>query len=187
MPRKYAEDAVADARALYLKYSGQHFDLIEKEMRLKWPGWSSQNLITHAKNGSQKIGWIEKYSWVESLKLKLVEEAQQAGRKATGLSEAQHLLGSVNRVIRLLEEKITAHGVTDKGYLAQHAAYSKIKIDVLSKLESERTSFETFVQVYGALMRYALKSSLPLARELAAAENEILEQALREYGKEESK
>ncbi len=60
---------VQDCRELYLKYGGEHHELIEKEMReLGYRDFHRRSLYRRFERGTCKPGWIETYGWRSLLK-----------------------------------------------------------------------------------------------------------------------
>ena len=60
---------IEDCRNIFLKYNGQHHELIEKEMReLGHTDFHRRSLYRRFERGSCKTGWIERYGWQRLLK-----------------------------------------------------------------------------------------------------------------------
>ena len=80
---------IEDCRELYLKYEGEHHELIEKEMRrLGYHDFHRRSLYRRFERGRCRSGWIERYGWNRVLKdystaetLRRREEEEKESRK----------------------------------------------------------------------------------------------------------
>lgn len=176
MPRTYNEEAVEKAFNLYLKFNGANHELIEREMRKVYPGWSKQNLYTRGVAANLKIGWIEKFGWDKALKLKVAT----SGRAAQ--TSAERLFLEIEQARATIKANLDAQGGTDRDLVYQHRDYCKLSMDALSKLEAARDSFDGFVAMYERLMEWLGEINPQVLGELVQATDAVTERARKHYG-----
>lgn len=177
MPAKVSPECIEDAFALYLKYNGERFDLIEKEMRLK--GWSfdRQCLFNRGIDKHFRSGWIERYGWKSALEIHL------ATRGRTILTSGEKLLLEVETIRERLFDQIQTSGVNNRDLVWQHDKYAQRSAEILAQIEKARNPLRDF----DAFMRFLIVSSVSispaLARELVNAEEAIIRRAKDEFSK----
>jgi hypothetical protein len=178
MPVTYSSEAVEECRKLYLKYNGQNYALIEKEMRRRWPKWSKSLLISvkKTKQRAAKPGWPDKYGWDALLEKKLEIEIEKGG-----LTRAERLYQAIRNRRELLEGELESDPTDDK-LLQRHNSYCALEERVLSRLDLERGSYEGFVEFYEWLCSNVAEESTATARGLLEISEAIRERAKRFYG-----
>jgi len=179
MPVKYSHLAVEECQKLYLKYNGQNYALIEKEMRARWPKWSKSLLISvkATKTRAAKQGWPEKYGWTNLLKTRLQIELEQAG-----LTHAARLHRDIRDTRQSLQAEINKHGLNDPEMLKSLKDFSALELQALSRLELERGSYEGFIEYWEWLCSNIAEISTRAAKELIVVSDDVKERAKRFYG-----
>jgi hypothetical protein len=181
MPRTYPPEAIEDALRLYLKFNGQQHDLLEKEMRKKWPGWSKQNLHTRGSGRNQKLGWIDKYGWEEALRLHL--QTRPAGLR-TSAEQVFHEIEQIRKKLFDAIQTLGANASSDLIY--QHRDYSKLFMEAETKLRGATSTLEDFVAMWERLLEWLPAISAQALRELLKVAEQVLEKAALEYGETEN-
>lgn len=181
MPFSYPQEAVEEAHRLYLLYNGQQHDRIEAEMRKVWPGWSKQNLYTRGTGPNQKIGWIEKYGWGQTLKEKIAQAQQSQAR-----TSEEALFNEIEQIRKKLHHKIHVEGCTDRDVIYQHLAYCRQSITALANLKGAGNTFESFVAFWEFLLDVLVDISDSAAHALLLVADEVLEKAREKYGEQEA-
>lgn len=178
MPAKISPECIEDAFALYLKYNGERFDLIEREMRLKgWIGWNKQCLFNRGVDEYFREGWIERFGWKAALSIHL------ANKGRTLLSSGEKLLAEVETIRERIFEQINTSGVNNRDLVWQHDKYSQRSAEILQQLEKGRDVSRDFAEFFSLLITISLKISPVLARELCNAEDAIIKHAKEEFSK----
>ena len=177
MPTKISPECIEDAFALYLKYNGERFDLIEREMRLKgWIGWNKQCLSNRGIGENFREGWIERFGWKAALKIYL------ANKGRTIITSGEKLLAEVETIREKLFEQINTSGVNNRDLIWQHDKYSQRSAEILEQLEKAHDPSRDFAAFFSLLITISLKISPVLARELCNAEDSIIKHAKDEFG-----
>lgn len=178
MPKVTAPECINDAYELYLKYNGERFDLIEREMRLKgWFAFDRQCLTNRGIGKNFREGWIERYGWRKTLEIYLATKAR------TILTSGEKLLAEVEIIREKLFDRIETHGVDNRDLVWQHDKYAQRSAEILAQIEKARNPLRDF----DAFMRFLITSSVSispnLARELVNAEEAIIRRAKNEFSK----
>ncbi len=177
MPKRIAPECVADAFELYLKYNGERFDLIEKEMRLRgWTGFDQQCLRNRGIGENFREGWTDRYGWKRAL------ESYLAAKSKSYLTSGEKLLAEVEAIRERIFDRLNTHGVDNRDLVWQHDKYSKRSAEILEQLANAKDDSRDFARFLSLLMRIALKVSPNLARELCNAEDAIIKHAKDEFG-----
>lgn len=181
MPRTYSAEAIEDALRLFLKFNGQQHDLLEKEMRKKWPGWSKQNLYTRGSGRDQKIGWIDKYGWEEALRIHL------ATRPAGLRTAAEQVFHEIEQIRKKLYEEIQTLGANaNRDLIYQHCKYASLFMEAETKLRGATSTLEDFAAMWERLLEWLPAISAPALAELLKVAEKVLEKAALEYGETEN-
>lgn len=175
MPRKSPPRMVEDAFELYLKYNGERFDLIEKEMNLKGWTFDKKCLKSRGKGINYRVGWIETYHWDKALEIYLACKGKDF------LTSSDKLLHEVETIREQLFTAIKSNGVNNRDLVWQHEKYSKQSIEILTEIEKANNPLGSFDQFFSFLLTASLKISPTLARELVNAEDSILKLAKDEF------
>lgn len=179
MPKTTSPECIEDAFALYLKYNGERFDLIEAEMRRKgWIGFNKRCLTNRGKGENFREGWIERYQWKKAL------ESYQAAKIKTVLTNEEKLYQEVETIREQLFNQIQATGVNNRDLIYQHRDYSQRSAEILAQIEKARDISRDFAQFLSLLMTISLKISPTLARELCDAEEAIIKYAKDELARQ---
>jgi len=176
MPKRLAPECVEDAFHLYLKYNGERFDLIQKEMRLK--GWTkfSKNCLSNRGIGDNfREGWIDKFGWKNAL------ESYLSTKQKTILTSGEKLYNEVETIREKIFEQLQQKGVQNRDLVWQHDKYSQRSAEILEQIENARTTEKDFAQFLNWLINISIKISPNLARELCNAEDAIIKKAKEEY------
>lgn len=178
MPKVTAPECINDAYELYLKYNGERFDLIEKEMRLKgWFTFDRQCLTNRGKNEHFREGWIERYGWRKSLEIYLATKAR------TILTSGEKLLLEVETIREKLYDRIETHGVDNRDLVWQHDKYSQRSAEILAQIENAKDDSRDFAKFLNLLINISVKVSPVLARELCNSEDAIIKHAKNELAR----
>lgn len=177
MPRKLPPECIDDAFALYLKYNGERFDLIEKEMQTK--GWVfDKQCLTNRGNGKNfRAGWIERFRWDKALEIYLTSKGKSV------LSSSEKLLHEVEVIREKIFDQIQASGVNNRDLVWQHEKYTKQSAEILTQIEKANNPLSSFAEFFKFLITSSLTISPTLARELVNAEEKILKLAKEEFSK----
>lgn len=181
--KRHHPDEIKDCFALYLKYNGERFDLLEEEMhRLGWTGFRKQILFNRGKGGNFREGWIDSFAWKHALKVHLANVATVAA------TSAESLLAENEAIRKAAYAEIQLKGVgASKDVVWQHNQYTKNCIEILGKLEKARDNYGNFAFFLTHLLRGATRISPALAKELVDAEEALIEWAEREFVNEDEK
>jgi len=176
-------ETIKDAFALYLKYNGERFDLIEEEMhRLGWEGFRKQILFNRGKGENYRDGWIDRFGWKNALKVHLAQAATIAA------TSAESLLAENEAIRKAAYMEIQEQGVrANKDLVYQHNLYTQNCIKILDKLAEARDNYANFTFFLNHLLRAATHISPALAKELCDAEEPLIEWAEKEFVTEEEK
>ena len=178
MPYKIAPECIEDAFALYLKYNGERFDLIEREMRLRgWHSFDKQCLSNRGKNDNFREGWIERFGWKSALAINL------AAKSKNFLTNAEKVYYEVETIREKLFEQIRSSGVNNRDLIWQHDKYAQRSAELLSSIENAKDISRDFAEFLSLLITIAVKISPTLARELCNAEDAIIKHAKEELKK----
>ncbi len=176
-------ETIKDAFALYLKYNGGRFELIEEEMhRLGWASFRKQILFDKGKGKNERMGWITRFGWENALKLHVAS----AGTAAE--TSAESLLAENEFIRKAAYMEIAAGGVrASKDLIYQHNTYTQNCIKILDKLEAARDNYANFIYFLQWLTKWAPQISPELATAIADAEDALLDRAEKEFVIEEEK
>lgn len=178
MPYKIAPECIEDAFELYLKYNGERFDLIEREMRLKgWLKFDKQCLQNRGIGEHFREGWIERFGWKNALEIHLT------GKIKSIRSSGEKLLSEVEIIREKIFERLQTHGVDNRDLVYQHDKYSQRSAEILEQLEKAKNDSRNFAQFLSFLINISVSISPNLARELCNAEDAIIKRAKEEFGK----
>lgn len=177
---KVSPEQLEDAFALYLKYNGERFDLIEKEMRGRgWTRFQKQQFFDRGRGANFREGWISKYGWKKSLEIKVATAGQ------TAVTSAESLLFEVETVRKKLYQRLVEKDVNDRDLVYQHDKYVSRTTEILDKLERARDNYGNFTFFLKHLLAAAPLISPELATALCLAEDGLLEWAEREFATDE--
>jgi hypothetical protein len=181
MPAKSHPEEIKDAFELYLKFNGERFDLIEAEMRLKgWTLFSKQKLLPRGKGENYREGWILKYGWENSLKIKIA----QIGTAAR--TSAESLLFEVETIRKKLFIDLDSDKL-DKDKVYQHDKYVNRSIEILAKLDDARDNYANFNKFLRDFLEASMLINLKLAKELVENEEALISWAKDKYADSERK
>lgn len=185
MGKKLNDEMVKDAFALYIKYAGEKFDLIEREMKaLGWHQFRQSALKDRKDGDGMREGLITRFGWDKALKKHLADLASNT----FAATSAERLLIENEYIRDQLFEEIKAKGVMlSKDAIWQHKRYTETCVKILDKLEAARDNYANFVFFFKHLMKAATTISPALARELCDAEDGIIEWAEAAFVVEEDK
>lgn len=178
MPKRVDPQCIEDAFELYLKYHGERFDLIEKEMRLKgWLGWDKQCLTNRGIGDNFREGWIERYGWKNTLKVYLTAKSKSI------LTSGEKLLFEIETIRERLFAQIESMGVDNRDLVWQHDKYSKRSAEVLAQMDSANDPEKDFATFLNFLISISISISPSLARELNNCLEAIIQRAKEEFRK----
>lgn len=173
MPKITPPEQINDAFELYLKYNGQNFPAIEKEMRMRgWAKFNSQRIRKLVKG--EYIGWETEFGWKKSLEIKIATNGTVA------MTSAESLLFEVETVRKKLFNQLQSD-VLNRDLVYQHDKYVSRSTDILASLDRARDNYANFVFFLTHLLQGATKISPALAKEICEAEDALLEWAEREF------
>lgn len=168
--KSYPQEAIDFCFQLYLRHHGQH-DVIELEMRKKYPKWSRSNLY----DTKRRFGWVTRFGWEDALKAQ-IEIKMKAS--LTGDEALYHDIRST----RERYSKAIQSGKADGKVPYLHRDYCQLEIDALARLKAARNRFADFSVFWEDLMRGLPNISRNAFRELVDCSDEILKWAEAEYG-----
>lgn len=184
MGQHYDSDAIELCKRLYLKFSGQQHDRIEKEMqRAGYTGWRKENLYNRGKSEGSgfREGWIDKYGFKAALKIYLAQKPTAA------LNNAQKLVREIEWIRGQLDSEIRTKGVTgvDIKLVYLHRDYCKLCIDALTRVEAARDTLGGFVSFYERFIDWMTDIDGKLARQLLKVEDLVIARAEKEFDETE--
>jgi hypothetical protein len=146
-------------------------------MRKLWPKWRRVNLWARGKGKNRRAGWIEKYNWKEALMLHLEHRPQSVH------NPNWRLVSEIESVRKTLYGQITSQGdASGKDKISQHLRYCQLSIDVLTKVEAERSTLAGFADFWERLLEWLPEIDENATRSLLKVSDEILNRAVAEYG-----
>lgn len=174
---------IKDAFALYLKYNGERFDLLEDEMRrMGWATFRKQVLTNRGKDKNFREGWIDKFGWKNALKLHLAATATASE------TSAESLLMENETIRKAAFIEIQAGGVrASKEIVWQHNTYTQNCIKILASLDAARDNYQNFVFFLQHLVAAAPGISPDLAKAICEAEDALLDWAEKKFVVDEEK
>lgn len=176
MPKRVDPKCIDDALNLYLKYHGERFDLIEKEMRqMGWLGWDKQCLTNRGIGENFREGWIERYGWKSALETYLKTKTKSF------LTSGEKLLHEVETIREKIFSQIETKGVDNRDLIWQHDKYTQRSAEILEQIDKARNPLRDFAAFWKFLVKSAVPISPTLARELINAEDAILKRAREEF------
>lgn len=176
MPKITPPESIEDAFELYLKYNGERFDLIEREMRERgWTGFSRQRI--RKKVGGEYIGWESEFRWKSAL------ETYQTGKVREFLTNAEKVYYEVEAIRTLLFKQIQSSGVNNRDLIWQHDKYSQRSAELLEQIEKAKIGTINFPDFLNFLIRIAPSISPTLYRELDNSLEVIIKRAKDEFSK----
>lgn len=174
MPKKTSPECIADAFRLYLKFNGERFDLIEKEMReLGWVNFSRQRIRKRVAN--EYIGWEIDFGWKSAL------EQYLSAKGKDFLSTAEKVYHEVETIRKKLFDQIQSSGVNNRDLIYQHDKYSQRSAELLEQIEKAKRDNLNFPEFLNFLISISLSISPALARELVNNEDAIIRRAKDEF------
>lgn len=178
MPARYAQEAIELCRSLYCKYGGKNHDAIEADMRKQYPGWQKANLHDRGKDG-QRMGWINKYGFDNSLKLHLQKLTESVN------DDEQDLYLGI-RTVRKELQKAVISGEATKDELYQYRDFCKLEIEARKNLDLSRDNLDTFVAGYEKLLIWLGQIDPDTAKRLVKNGDRLADMAKAHYGKAEA-
>lgn len=176
MAKRYDQEAIELARKLYCKYGGRNHEAIEAEMQKVYPGWGKANLHSRGKGDNERLGWIEKYGFDNSLKLHLQKLTESVN------DDEQDLYLGIKAVRKRLQSAV-ASGEATRDELYQYRDFSKLEIEARKNLDLSRDNLETFVAGYEKLLTWSADIDKELAKLLVKHGPRFAELAEAHYGK----
>ena len=175
MPKRTSPEQINDCFELYLKYNGENFPAIEKEMRTRgWTKFSSQRIRKAA--GGKFIGWEIEYGWQKSLELKIATQG------AIAMTSAESLLFEVETLRKkAFQELQNAPLINNRDLVYQHDKYVQRSKEILSSLDKARDNYANFVFFLTHLLSGATQISPALAKEICEAEDALLDWAEKKF------
>lgn len=175
MPKIIPIEQINDCFELYLKYNGQNFPAIEREMREKgYTNFSSQRIRKKVKG--EVVGWEIEFGWQKSLELKIATQG------AVAMTSAESLLFEVETLRKkAYQELLAAPLISNRDLVYQHDKYVLRTKEILESLDKSRDNYANFVFFLTRLLAAAMKISPALARELCDAEEALLNWAEKEF------
>lgn len=178
MPAQYDQEVIEECRKLYCKYGGRNHDAIEREMQVHWPGWKKQNLIDRGKGKDQRLGWITKYGFDNSLKLWIEKQVESVN------DDEQDLYLAIKAKRKDLQGKAMGRNATDAD-VKHFRDFAKLEIEARRNLDLSRDNFETFVASYEKTIGWLAQIDPAAAKLLVKNGEKLSEMAAAHYGKQE--
>lgn len=178
MPENKPPECIEDAFKLYLKYNGERFDLIEKEMRLNgWIGFNKRVLKNRGIGKNFREGWIDRYQWKKALEIHLM------GKGKTILTSGEKLYQEVETIREKIFEQLQSSGVNNRDLVWQHDKYSQRSAEILAQMDNAKDTLRDFAAFWKFIVTNSVSISPVLARELVNAEEAIIRKAKEEFSK----
>lgn len=175
MPTQYDQETIELCRSLYLKYGGKNHDAIEREMQKEFPGWRKQNLVDRGKGKDERLGWINRYGFDNSLKI-------HTEKLTTAVNDdTQDLYIGIRDVRKSLQTEV-ASSRADRDKVYQYRDFCKLEIEARKALDLSRDNLETFVSGYEKLINWLSEIDKPAAKLLVQHGETLIERAKAHYG-----
>lgn len=181
----YNQEAIEKARGLYIKYGGENFGAIQREMQKQYPGWRKSNLVSRQEKAyrgraaREKLGWVELYGFEKSLKLHLQQLATSAK------NDEQDLYLGIKAVRKELQTKVAA-GIATRDEVYSYRDFCKLEIDARKNLDLSQDNLETFVSGYEKLLIWLGELDAAAAKVVVKHGDRLAEMAKAHYGEEET-
>lgn len=174
MSTRYSPDAIELCRKLYCRFGGVNHDAIQREMRKDYPGWSKQLLFDKGNGKDARLGWVTKFGFENSLKL-----------------QSQNAIGSVEndderryKAVVSLADKYQERALQgDEKAVPLFIKLTDQQIALRSKLDLSSANFETFVESFEQMVKWAGEIDTNLAKLFFKRKDEFIELAATHYGK----
>lgn len=176
MADRYGPDAVEKARKLYVKYGGGNFAAIEKEMRKDYPNWSLQNLSDRGKGKDARLGWITKFGFDKSL------EIDANNRIASVENDDERRYKAVVTLADRYQELALEGGEAGEKAVDKFIKLTQQQIELRNKLDLSSANFETFVEDFEMIVKWATDIDKELAKLFFRRKDEFIEKARNHFG-----
>lgn len=173
MKVKYNEEAIAKCRDYFIEFAGAA-DEIEKKMRRDYPSWSRQNLFDKGKGKNARLGWINRFGFEKSLK---IAQMHKIGAIENDDERSYRILCELG----VLYEEKALQG--DEKAVPILLKINDQKIEFRSKLDLSASNFESFVESFEDISKWALEINKDLAKLFYKHKDGFIERASRKYGK----
>lgn len=178
MAKAYGEDAIELCRKLWCKYGGKNADAIQAEMRKAYPGWSKSNLEDRGLGASERMGWVTRFGFDNSLKIHMQKLTESVN------DDEQDLYIGIRTVRKAMQLKVVGKEAT-KDDIYQYRDFCKLEIEARRNLDLSRDNFETFVSGYEKLLTWLGDIDKAATKLLVKHGEKLQELAQAHYGKSE--
>lgn len=175
MADRYGQDAVEKARKLYVKYGGGNFAAIEKEMRTDYPTWKSANLRDYG----HRLGWINRFGFDKSL------EIAANNKIASVENDDERRYKAVVTLADRYQELALAGGESGEKAVDKFIKLTQQQIELRNKLDLSSANFETFVEAFEQIVKWAKEIDTDLAKLFYRRKDEFIGRAANFYGKQD--
>lgn len=179
MPKTvYGPEAVETCRRYYIQFGGNP-DQIQKAMRRDYPSWGKQNLFDKGKgkgDTNARLGWIARYGFEKSMSLhqqtqisSIESDDERRYRAVVTLADHYQELAlqgddkAVDKFIKLTDQQISLR----------------------TKLDLSSSNFESFVEAFEQIVKWAKELDTDLAKLFYKRKDEFIERAGTHYGKQD--
>lgn len=177
--KQYSNEAIEFCRQLYCKYGGKNHPAIEREMQKQWPAWQRQNLVNRGKGDKERLGWIDRYGFDNSLRLHMERLTEKVN------DDEQDLYLGIKTIRKQLQHEAIARNA-GKDARREFREYAKLEIEARRNLDLSRDNLETFVAGWEKLLRWLGEIDPAAAKVLVKHGEKLAELAAAHYGKAES-
>jgi hypothetical protein len=178
MPKSYPQEAVDLCLTLYLKYGGQNFDAVQREMKREYPAWSKGLLHSKGTGKDARLGWMDKYGWQNALKLHLENKVERVQ------NDTQKLYQDIKTIRETLAKKAKSLDATATD-LQLFAKYCELEIKARQTLELSKSNLETFADSYELICSWLPDVDAAVGKGFLKCGDKLIQMAEVHYGKAE--
>ncbi|MBS1793365.1 MAG: hypothetical protein JSS81_05895 [Acidobacteria bacterium] len=173
--REYPHEAKELCRKLYCQYGGNPAQ-IEREMKKQYPGWTRRLLNDRGTGPDSRHGWITKYGFEKSLEL------HQQNQIASVVNDDERRYQAVVKLADHYQEKALQG---DEKAVQLFIKLTEQQIELRNKLDLTTGNFETFVEDFELIVKWAKEIDTDLAKLFYKRKDEFIEMAEVHFGKSE--
>lgn len=173
MSNRYPTEAVQLARKYYCEFGGNG-DQVQKSMRRDYPNWSKQLLYDKGTGKDARLGWITKHGFEKAFEL-------HEKNKISAVENADQR--RYNAVVTLADHYQQKALDGDDKAVDKFIKLTDQQIELRNKLDLGSANFETFVEAFELIVKWAKEVDTDLAKLFYKRKDEFIELAVVHYGK----
>ncbi len=177
MSNRYPTEAVQLARKYYCEFGG-NVDQVQKAMRKEYPNWSKGLLYDKEDKRNPKnsrLGWITKHGFDKAFEL----HQQNQINAVENADERRY-----NAVVTLADVYQQKALDGDDKAVDKFIKLTDQQIELRNKLDLGSANFETFVEAFELIVKWAKDIDTDLAKLFYKRKDEFIERAATHYGKD---